>query len=78
MIFALNAERSPMINIVEDRFTLSLLSYFQFCHANSALSPVKSIKEILLHLVPAIDGFKLQVSILVESNTFKGSDKLFH
>jgi len=32
----------------------------------------------LLHLFPIIDGFKLQVGIPVESNTFKGSDKLLH
>ena len=39
---------------------------------------MESVEELILHLFLAIDGFELQVGVLVESNTFKGSDKLSH
>jgi len=32
----------------------------------------------MLHLFPAVDGFRLQVGVPVKSNTLKGSDELFH
>ena len=32
----------------------------------------------MLHLFPTINGLGFQVSVPIESNTFKGSDELFH
>jgi len=78
MILALEAERSPTLNVIKDRFILSVLSICQFCHTNNMLSVVNSINELMLHLIPVINRFELQSGLLVESNTFKGSDKLLH
>jgi len=76
MILALEAERSPTINVTEDRFILPQLRICEFCHTNSALSVIGSIKEFLLPLFLDIDVFRLQVSIQVESKSFKGLNKL--
>ena len=67
-----------MINVIEDRFIFPLLSICEFCHTNSALNAVESIKKLILHLFPAIDGFGLEVGLLVKSNAFEGLDELLH
>jgi len=63
---------------MEDKIIFPLFSIYEFCHTNSALSAVESIEKLMLHLFPTIDGFRLQVDVPIESNTFKGSDRLLH
>jgi len=48
-----------MIDVIEDTFIFSLLSICEFDHTNSVLNVVEFIKELMLHLFPAIDGFRL-------------------
>jgi len=55
MILALEAEKSPTINAIEDRFILPFLHIRQFCHTKNTLSIVESVKELMLHLFPTID-----------------------
>ena len=50
----------------------------QLHHADSALSAIELIEEILLHLFSAINGLRLQVSIPVKGNAFQCLDELFH
>jgi len=59
MILTLKIERSPMIDVIEDTFIFSLLSICEFDHTNSVLNVVEFIKELMLHLFPAVDGFRL-------------------
>ena len=70
--------KTPTINVIEDRLIFPLFNICNFCHTNSTLSTIESVEELMLHLLPAVDGFRLQVSVPVESNTLKGSDELFH
>ena len=76
IILALEAERSPTINGIEDRLILPLLRICQLCHSNSMLCTVVSIEELIIHFFPTIDQFGLQVGVPIESNTFKGSNEL--
>ena len=71
-------DRSPTNNVVKSRFIFPLLRIYQFCHANSALSGVESVKELLFYLFRTVNGFKFQACIPIEGDPFKRSNKLLY
>ena len=78
LVFAIQAKSSSSVNLVDDQLPLPLFSVCQLHYVNNTSGVVEDIKKVPLKLLPTINGFKLQVDVLVESISFKSLNELFH
>ncbi|KAA0047488.1 uncharacterized protein E5676_scaffold313G00110 [Cucumis melo var. makuwa] len=78
LVFAIQAQSSPSIYVVNDWLPLPLSGVCQLNHADHTSGAVEAIEKVPLNLLPTINKFKLQVGVPVEGVSFESLDDLFY
>jgi len=78
MVFTLQRESTPIVNVIDDWLLVTLPCVSQLCYTNYMASAIEAIQEITLHLPPPINGLRGKVCIPVRCNYFEGSHELFY
>ena len=78
LVFAIQAQSSPSVYVVDDWLPLSLFAICLLHHADDTLGAVKAIEKVPLKLLPTINGFMFQVDVPFEGVSFQSSNELLY